>query len=205
MDQDARGEAEQLRAYESATLSKPQIVADNVLTGIFLADASYRSALAALLVQEAAEAARRLAAVWGALADRTAPVARRLAEPLPGADAWSALVAAVEAAEAPEELLATLGLDDSARESAEEMLAFEGLDRFVVAIRVCEGGPPAASVERGTPPVLVLRGHSRQGVAEELRLALEDDQVVALADATGDFVTWARELLGAYLDAREGR
>ena len=45
-------EATFLRAYRDGTLRKPQVVADNVLTGIFLTDASYRGALTALLVQE---------------------------------------------------------------------------------------------------------------------------------------------------------
>ena len=48
-----------LREYEATTLWKPQVVADNVLTGIFLADTTYRGPLAALLLQEAVEAARR--------------------------------------------------------------------------------------------------------------------------------------------------
>ena len=53
-----------LRGYWETTLWKPQVVADNVLTGIYLADASYRAALATLMLQECAEAARRLSAIF---------------------------------------------------------------------------------------------------------------------------------------------
>src|SRR6476661_4741343 len=82
-------EAEFLCAYAATALRKSQIVADNVLTGIFLADAAYRPALTALLVQEAIESARRLNVVWLALSDRTRAVARRLAMPLPTSTDWT--------------------------------------------------------------------------------------------------------------------
>ena len=49
-----------LHAYLAHALRKPQVVADNVLTGIFLTDANYRGPLTALLVQEAVEAAQKL-------------------------------------------------------------------------------------------------------------------------------------------------
>ena len=34
-------------------------------------------------------------------------------------------------------------------------------------------------------------------------IPLEEEQVIALGDATGDFVTWARDLLGTYIDRKE--
>lgn len=195
-----------LRSYESTALWKPQVVADNVLTGIFLADSSHRIALAALLLQESAEAARRLAAVWHALADRTLPVARRLRGPLPGAEAFAAMAATVGMIEAPEEVLHTLALDESALDSATELIAFGGLNWFTELVRTAEAGPPSVHVtpnaEPGQPAVLRWSGHDADGTALETQLVLADDQVIALGDATGDFVTWAREFLGAYIDAR---
>jgi hypothetical protein len=200
------GDLSFLRSYESTTLWKPQVVADNVLTGIFLADSSYRVALAALLLQEAAEAARRLAAVWHALADRTLPVARRLRGPLPGSEGFASMADAIGMMEAPEEVLRLLAVDESALDSATELAAFGGLSWFTEVVRTAEAGPPSVRVEPnpepGQPPVLWWSGHDASGAAVETRLVLADEQVIALGDATGDFVTWAREFLAAYIDAR---
>lgn len=193
-----------LRAYESTTLWKPQVVADNVLTGIFLADTTYRGSLAALLLQESVEAARRLAAVWHALADRGMPVARRLEAPLPGAEGWTAMAGVVGMTEEPRDVLRALGLDESAEESATELVEFGGLTWFTDAIRAAEGGPPAVTVAPGQPATLIWSGHDAAGTPAEAYVLLEDDAVIALADATGDFVTWARDFLGAYIDARTG-
>jgi hypothetical protein len=192
-----------LRAYEATTLTKPQVVADNVLTGIFLADTAHRAALASLLLQEAVEAARRLSAVWQALSSRSTPVVDVLRAPLPNVSRWEALAAAVEGVEDPAEVLRVLGIDDSARESADEMLEFTGLSWFSNAIRTFEAGPAAFTLEPGTPLTVVATGHDRSGARAETRVLLEDDRVIALGDATGDFVTWARDFLGAYMDARE--
>ncbi|GMU40818.1 MAG: hypothetical protein AMXMBFR23_16840 [Chloroflexota bacterium] len=195
-----------LRTYESTTLTKPQVVADNVLTGIFLADSRHRAALAALLLQEAVEAARRLAAVWDALAHRSRSVAEALAGPLPNATVWEALAGAVTGLEDPREVLRLIQVDESALESAEEMLEFAGLDWFSAAIRTFEAGPPALTLEPGepgSPGVVALRGVGTDGSPRETRVRLEDDRIIALGDATGDFVTWSRDFLGAYMDARE--
>src|SRR5690606_23881242 len=164
----------------------------------------YRAPLAALLLQESVEAARRLAAVWHALADRSMPVVRRLRAPLPGPEGWSALASAVGMTEAPEDILRTLGLDESALESATELLEFGGLTWFTDAIRASEAGPPDVTVTPGQPATLQWVGHESGGERVTVHVLLEDDRVIALGDATGDFVTWARDFLGAYLDARTG-
>ncbi|MDA0815283.1 MAG: hypothetical protein O2924_01750 [Chloroflexi bacterium] len=192
-----------LHQYESVTLWKPQVVADNVLTGIFLADATYRGALAALLLQESVEAARRLAAVWSALADRSEPPARRLRRALPTGAEFAEMTTAIGMVEHPEEILTRLGVDHSALESATELAAFGGLTWFTEAIRCAEMGPPDVTVEPGVPPTLRWSGHDSGGDRHVIEVQLEDAQVIALGDATGDFVTWAREFLGAYIDARE--
>lgn len=196
-----------LRSFEQTAVTKPQIVADNVLTGIFLTDVRYRTALTALLLQEAVEAGRRLALVCIALAGRTKPPARALARPLPDLEEWQAFAEAVGRFEEPAQVLDWLHVDQSALQSAEEMLAFGGLSRLNAAIRVLEGGPPEVSMERdeaGTA-ILVVRAYTRTGERAEARLPLVDDQIIALGDMAGDFVAWTRDFLGAYLDARAGR
>lgn len=197
-----------LRNYESVTLRKPQIVADNVLTGIFLADSTYRTALAALLLQESVEAVRRLAAVWGALADRREPPARRLRRPLPDASAVRAMAEVIGMTEEARAVLSHLGLGEEAIESAEEMLSFGGLSWFAEAVRCAESGPPDLTVvppeEAGAPAVLRWSGYDHSGEPVHIEVALEDSQVIALGDATADFVTWAREFLGSYVDVRAG-
>jgi len=197
-----------LRSYESVSLWKPQVVADNVLTGIFLADATYRGALAALLLQESVEAVRRLAAVWAALGDRSEPPARRLRGRLPGAESVQRMADTVGMTEDPRDLLAYLGVSEDAAESASELATFGGLSWFAQAVRCAESGPPNVTVappeEPGAPPVLRWSGFDRDGVPVQVEVELEDSQVIALGDATGDFVTWAREFLAAYIDARTG-
>jgi len=199
-------ETEFLHAYATHAVRKPQVVADNVLTGIFLTDATYRGALTALLVQEACEAARRLAAVWGALTDRTRPVARTLAGPLPGAEAWLRFAAAVEdaaRAEHPAALLRAMAIDDSALQSAEELCAFDGLARFEVPLRVYEPGPPVVTVTGGgASGTLLLSNATATGEHPVTRMTLTDEQIIALGDATGDFTTWAGDFLGAYIEGR---
>lgn len=200
-------EDEFLLAYAGSALRKPQVVADNVLTGIFLTDASYRGALTALLVQEAIEAARRLAAVWEALTDRARPVARSLAGPLPGTAGWLRFAAAVEdvaRAERPAALLRAMSIDESALQSAQELCAFEGLARFEVPMRVYEAGPPMASVQGGgAAATLLLSNVAADGQRVSTRMTLADEQIIALGDATGDFTTWAGDFLGAYIEGRD--
>ena len=195
-------EAQFLRAYEAHALRKPQVVSDNVLAGILLADASYRVALSALLLQEAVEAARRLAAVWSALSDRSRPVARRLAGPLPGAAAWRSFTTAVAAASDGRQLLREMTVDSSALQSAEELVEYPALARFEAPIRVFELGPPAALSLDDTSATLLVRNIDASGSLVEAAWSLERDRVTALADATGYFVTWARDFLGAYIEGR---
>ena len=84
-------EREQLLHYLNDTLRVPQVAGDTILGAVFLANAGNRALMAAAIVGRLAEAARRFAAVYGALADRGQPVARALESPLPGAadhDGW---------------------------------------------------------------------------------------------------------------------
>ncbi|MCA9855757.1 MAG: hypothetical protein KC458_00600 [Dehalococcoidia bacterium] len=205
---DAAEEFAFLRAYESVTLWKPQVVADNVLTGIFLADATYRGALAALLLQESVEAVRRLTAVWHALADRSEAPARRLRRPLPLADDVQRMADTVGKAEEAREVVTHLGVGNAGADSAAEIITFGGLSWFAEAARCAESGPPDVTVvppeEPGGFPRLLWSGFDHEGTPRRVEIELEDSQVIALGDATGDFVTWAREFLAAYIDARAG-
>jgi hypothetical protein len=106
--------------------------------------------------------------------------------------------------EEPGDLLRGLGLGEDALESAEELISFGGLSWFSHAVRASEGGPADVTVEAGIPPILHYRGFDAAGVAAEVTLPLDDDRVIALGDATGDFVMWSREFLGAYIDGRTG-
>ena len=194
-------ETDFVRAYAATTLRKPQIVSDNVLTGIPLADESYRIALAALLLQEAVEAARRLMGVWTALTDRTRPVARSLAGPLPRGKEWRSFAADVATAD-PAQLLRAMAIDSSARQSAEELVAFSEFAQFETPLLVFDAGPPVALLLPENPAVLVVANVDADGRRVEARWSLERDQVTALADATGYFVLWAGDFLGAYIDRR---
>jgi len=192
-----------LQAYEATTLRKPQIVSDNVLTGIHLADASHRRALSILLMQEAVEAARRLAGVWLALSDRSVRVAYRLAGPLPGAATWGAFVDEVAAAREPSDLLRAMAIDASAAESAAELLEYEALAEFEAPIRAFEPGPPVMLVTPDVPPMLLAGNVDADGHRVEAYWSLERDDVTALSDAAGYFTTWARDFLGAYIEGRQ--
>jgi len=145
--------------------------------------------------------------VWVALTDRTRPVARSLAGPLPDASAWVRFARAVEEAaiaEHPAALLRAMAIDDSALQSVEELCAFEGLARFEVPMRVYEPGPPTATVSGSNPGTLLLSNTTAVGDPIEARMSLSDEQIVALGDATGDFTAWAGDLLGAYIEGRAG-
>jgi hypothetical protein len=196
-------ETDFLRAYAATTLRKPQVVSDNVLTGVFLADASHRLALTALLLQEAVEAARRLLGVWLALSDRSRPVAERLAGPLPGSEPWRALTAAAaSASERPAQLLQAMAIDASALQSAEELVAFPRLADFEALLRVFDTGTPIVLLAPEAPRELLVANVDAAGARVEARWSLADDEVIALGDAAGYFVTWARDFLEAYIDAR---
>jgi hypothetical protein len=157
------------------------------------------------LLQEAVEAARRLAGVWAALSDRSRPVAERLAGPLPGIEAWRALTEAVESAVGyPAQLLQAMAIDASALESATELVAFGRLARFDDALRVFEVGPPAVLVGPEDAHSLVVANADASGLRVAAQWSLRDGEVIALGDAAAYFATWGRDFLEAYIDARAG-
>ena len=196
-----------LRGYWETTLWKPQVVADNVLTGIYLADASYRAALATLMLQECAEAARRLSAVFLSLQSSHSNVTAVLKQNLPTASDWEDMINIVEAQASPEELLQTLGLENGPLKTAEEFLNTRALLRYAVPISLYEQGPPTVinNKTEANESMLELYNSDLSGNPVTATIPLEEEQVVALGDATGDFVTWARDFLGTYIDRKESQ
>jgi hypothetical protein len=191
-----------LRSYEDATLRRIEVVSDALLERLFRAEAGQRALLAAKLLGELSEATQRLTAVYKALCDRSQPVARALLARLPNADEWLAFSEAVFEAH-PEELIRAMVLDERAFESAAELAQLPHLARHAAVIRVHEGGPPTTLIEAGDSPVLHLIGRDRTGEPTELRLALTEARVTAFADATGQFVTIARDFLMTHIELRE--
>ncbi|MDG1840419.1 MAG: hypothetical protein P8J64_06740 [Dehalococcoidia bacterium] len=196
-----------LRGYWETTLWKPQVVADNVLTGIYLADASYRAALATLMLQECAEAARRLSAVFLSLQNSPSNVSAVLKQNLPTASDWEDMINIVEAQASPAELLQTLGLENGPLKTAEEFLNTRSLLRYAVPISLYEQGPPIVTNNKtgANESMLELYNSDLSGNPVTATIPLEEEQVVALGDATGDFVTWARDFLGTYIDRKESQ
>jgi hypothetical protein len=191
-----------LRGYEETTLRRIEVVSDALLEHTFRADDSHRAALAAGILAELAEAARRLLAVCTALRDRRVPVARALLRPLPTADDWHPFAEAMYEAD-PADLVRAMGLDDRARESAAELASVRDLARHAEVIRVHESGAPITVIEPGEPPSLLLIGHDHAAERAELRIPLTEARVIALADATGHLVALARDFLLTHIELRE--
>jgi hypothetical protein len=194
-----------LRAYDDGSLRRIEVVSDALLERIFRADDSHRAVLAAQLLTELAEAARRLLAVCTALRDRTVPVGRALLAPLPTAEDWLAFADAVVDAH-PDDLVRAMGLDETAIDSAAELASITDLARHADVIRVHEAGPPISTIEpgdQGQPPVLTLTGFDHAGARHAFRLPLNESRVIGLADATGHLVALARDFLLTHVELRE--
>ncbi len=191
-----------LRAYDDATLRGIEVVSDAILERIFRTEDRHRTLLAAQILAELSEAAQRLVAVCTALRDRSMPVGRALLAPLPGADDFQSFAEAVFEAQ-PTELVRAMGLDETALESATELVSITDLARHAEVIRAHEGGQPVAVIEPGDPPSLHLVGHDRQDQRTELRIALSEPRVIGLADATGHLVALARDFLMTHVELRE--
>jgi|TARA_B100000530_G_scaffold308995_1_gene234446 hypothetical protein len=206
MDQSSSGfnitDQQFLQGYWETTLWKPQIVADNVLTGIYLADASYRSALAVLMLQECVESARRLATIVLGLTNSSGNLAQYLREPLAGATGWRSMVDIIENRSSAEELIEMLHLNFQAEQSVNELLDTRGLIHYAVPISLYEAGLPSVVIHPASNDKsdLVLQNQDRNRSPVSATIPLEEEQIVALGDATGDFVTWSRDFLGVFLD-----
>lgn len=194
-----------LRAYDDATLRRIEVVSDAILERIFRTEDRHRALLAAQLLAELAEAARRLLAVCTALRDRSVPVGRALLAPLPTSEDWRTFAEAVFEAH-PGDLVRAMALDEAAIDSAAELASISDLTRHAEVIRVHEGGPPVAVLEAGAagePTVLRLVGHDRAGQRCEFAMPLSEARVIGLGDATGHLVAMARDFLLTHVELRE--
>ena len=191
-----------LRSYEATTLRRIEVVSDALLERLFLADAGQRALLAAQLLSHLAEAAQRLVAVCSALRDRRSSVAVSLRQQLPTADGWRAFSEAVSETD-PGELVRAMGLDDRAWDSADELSRAPELWLHSQVIRVHESGPPLTRLEGGERPALLFEGRDRSGRGAELRVALSEARITAIADATGQLVAIARDFLITHIELRE--
>lgn len=199
------GELEFVEAYAKSALRKPQMAADAALGRLVFAELADRAILAGLIAQELAEACRRLVAVWDALADRRYPVGRSLLRPLPGAEAWRAVIQQA-ATFTPEQILRELSLDDGALDHARALRAQADLAELTGLVAAAETGNP----------MLLIPGLDRRQVADACWVAgidvagepvassfgTAEADATALADITADLCGIARGFLMSYVDAR---
>ncbi|MEX0782290.1 MAG: hypothetical protein WD557_06535 [Dehalococcoidia bacterium] len=196
-----------VEAYCASALRKPSVVADSVLRALVLAGQNERAALSGLIAEQLAEACRRLAAVSGALSNRTHSVARTLMQPLPGAGQWMAF-AQDAGTLTPEQMLRHLSLGDAALDAATKLRSLDNLGALQPYVAAVEVGalmfllPPS----RGSraPTFGWLAGADASGEPVAIEVLLDEQEAAALADLTADLSGIARAFLGAYLDARRG-
>lgn len=194
-----------LRAYLDSTLRKPQTVADAVLRTSVLAGQAERVLLTASLAEQLGEAARRLVHVFEALDDRTHPVARTLAGPLPGLARWAAfaqLAATLPAAS----LVQRMSLDASASDYAERLRSLGDFGFVTAAVAAHASGNPLLLVRDpgGHRPPDRFRYASTGSPEPDFELGTSETDAAALADLTADVCWIARGFLQTYLEARNG-
>ena len=117
------------------------------------------------------------------------------------------MINTVEAQASPEKLLELLGLEDGPLKTAEEFLNTPALLRYAVPVSLYERGPPTVINNKtgASDSMLKLYNSDSSDNPVTATIPLEEEQVVALGDATGDFVTWARDFLGTYIDGKESQ
>jgi len=198
----ALGELAFVEAYLQGALRKPQVVADSLLRSLVLASYNDRLILSGLLAEQLAEACRRLTGVYLALADRRYPVARSLANPLPGLDQWTAFIQAAGTL-TPGQMLRELGLGGDALGAATILRAQPGLATLSDLVAAAELGSPMLLLPNGRlSEECWFAGPTRSGGHVAASLDTEEHDAAALADLTADLCSVARGFLGSYLDAR---
>ena len=194
-----------LECYRSATLRKPQVAADAALRTLVLAGQSDRILLVGLIGDLVAESARRLVAVYDALADRTLTVARALVRPLPGAPQWRLFIDRA-ASLSPEDMLRHLNLGDTALDAAERLRSQPDLSRLTPLVEAASSGNAMILVPgldgRRAPEQLLVSAIGDSAPVSVALSAREEDAAM-LADLTADLSSIARGFLGAYLHARQ--
>jgi hypothetical protein len=112
------------------------------------------------------------------------------------------MVDIIENRSSAEELIEMLHLDFQAEQSVNELLDTRGLIHYAVPVSLYEAGLPSVVIHPASNDKsdLVLQNHDRNRSPVSATIPLEEEQIVALGDATGDFVTWSRDFLGVFLD-----
>jgi hypothetical protein len=196
-----------VEAYYSSALRKPSVVADSVLRALVLSGQHERFALSGLIAEQLAEACRRLAAVYGALADRTHSVAYWLMQPLPSSTEWIAL-AQDAGTLTPEQVLRHLSLGDEALDAAVRLRSLDNLGVLEPYVAAAEVGGLMFLVPASSPTLASrfgwLAGADASGQAVAIEVLFDEQEAASLADLTSDLCSIARAFLGAYLDARRG-
>jgi hypothetical protein len=196
-----------VESYARSALRKPEMAADAALRTLVFSEAGDRAILTGLIGFELAEAARRLVAVYNALADRTYTVARSLLLPLPGIDEWRVFVHRA-ATFTPEQTLRDLGLGEAALRHAQDLRAQPSLADLDGLISAAATGNP----------MLLAPGIGRRNIIEEcwfsgvdsagqpfaVRFGASETDAANLADLTGDLCRIGRGLLLNYLEGRRG-
>ncbi len=199
-----------VRAYHRTALRKPQVVSDTILRSLMTSSQDDRLILASSLVQQLSEACRRAVAVHDALFDRQYSIARQLAGPLPGVDAWSNFIDRAARVE-PEAMLRDLGLGEDAEPAANLLRRQTDLSWItpVIAADVTENvmsliTQPASQAHRIPLDIAVATTGIPDGPAPDPdpALTLGIDDAATVADTTADMVEIARGFLGAYISAR---
>lgn len=196
-----------VESYARTALRKPEMAADAALRTLVFSESGDRAILTGLIGLELAEAARRLVAVYDALADRRYPVAQSLLRPLPGVEEWRTFVHRA-ATFAPEQTLRELGIGDSALPHAVALRGQPSLPDLEGLVAVASTGNP----------MLLAPGIGQRNIIEECWFAAVDgagnpfvnpfgageNDAANLADVTGDLCRIARGFLLAYLEGRRG-
>ena len=196
-----------VEAYQASALRKPSVVADSALRALVLSGPTERLALSGLIAEQLAEACRRLAAVYGALSNRTYSVAKTLMRPLPPAADWMAF-AQDASTFTPEQMLRELSLGEGAMDFATKLRSLDNLGALEPYVATAEAGSLMFLVPRGPstrPPSFGwLAGATASGEPVAVEVLFDEQEAAALADLTADLSAIARGFLGAYLEARRG-
>jgi hypothetical protein len=200
-------ELEFVESYARTALRKPEMAADAALRALVFSDSGDRAILTGLIGLELAEAARRLVAVYDALADRRFPVARSLLRPLPGVEEWRVFVHRA-ATFAPEQTLRELGLGDSALEHARALRGQPSLpDLEGLVAAAATGNPMLLAPNAGRRNVIEecwFSGVDPEGQPFAIAFGAGENDAANLADLTGDLCRIARGFLTSYLEGRRG-
>lgn len=196
-----------VEAYARSAIRKPQMAADAALRALVFSESGDRAILTGLIAQELAEAARRLAAVYAALSDRTHPVAKSLLRPLPSAADWKAFVQRA-ATISPEQMLRELSIGNDALESAQMLRGQPELGELAGLVAAAETGNPMLLIpdlaRRKVAEEVWLAGVDADGGAVASSFGASESDATTLTDITADLCTIAKDFLMSYVNARRG-